>query len=119
VSRVYHAVDNKDLIVCPKCGHGEFIRIQTGYEQHVPCRIFADGKAAICNYEDEVLEEQNDGGDWSRTIVCGRCGYELTDEDVSFKRGEDEEVTISEIDCLAPEDVGPETVKKHGAKAET
>jgi len=119
VSHFYHGIADKELFACPKCGHRTFIRIQTGYEQHVPCRIFADGKAAICDYEAEVLEEQNDGGDWSRTISCAHCGHELTDEDVSFKRDENEETTISEIDCLAPEDVGPETVKEHGAKAET
>ena len=66
---------DEHLLKCPECGKTNFIRIQTGYENQVPCRVLKSGKVAVCDYSHESWEEMNDGGDWSRYIVCSQCGH--------------------------------------------
>lgn len=120
MSHFYHGIADKDLFACPKCGHRTFIRIQMGYEQHVPCRLLADGKVAVCHYDDEVLEEMNDGSDYYRYIECAHCGHELNTHDLNDEDTKDEDfIEIGDIDCVSTEEVTERLVKEHGAKAET
>lgn len=104
-------IDNERLFACPKCGGRAFTRVQTGYTQLVPCEILADGKVAICHYEDEELEEEDDGARWWRDFVCAnlKCGHSLSDEDL----GEDGDV--SEVDCLSPAEATEAVVADHGS----
>jgi hypothetical protein len=98
------------LLACPKCGGMAFVRVQTGYTQLVPCEIFADGSVAVCHYEDEELDEEDDGARWERRFVCAnsKCSYVLADEDL----GEDGEV--NEVDCVSPTEITKALIGEHG-----
>ena len=108
------------LLACPTCGEREFTRIQTGYIQLIPCSLLLDGKLAVCNFSEEELDEEDDGARWSRTFKCTKCGHELTEEELDLGEDEnDQDIFISDIDCVSPEDLTKEMVTEHGAKAPT
>lgn len=96
------------LFACPKCGGRAFNRIQYGYVQIIPCELMHSGKKAVCHYEDEELDEEDDGQKWRREIRCAdpTCGYELTEEDLGH--------SVEDIDCDSVVDVGPRMIAEHG-----
>lgn len=101
-------IADEHLLACPSCGGREFQRIQYGYAQIIPCEIFVSGKKAVCHFEDEELDEENDGSGWRREIKCAnlQCGYELTEEDLGQ--------SVARLDCDSVVDVGPEMIAEHG-----
>ena len=108
-------IDDKHLFACPGCGGRSFLRIQTGYNQVVPCELMLDGKVAICSFEDEVSEEANDGSDWSREFQCKGCDRVITEEELKLDEFGDGDINfVGDVECIEPADVTEETIAKHG-----
>jgi len=108
-------VDGKHLFACPACGGHTFLRVHTGYIRIVPCELLSDGKVAICDFDEEQLEEADDGAQWSRAFRCEMCSFELTEEHLNL--GKDEhghDMVISDIECICAEVVTGATIAKHG-----
>jgi len=119
MSIVYHPIPAENLFACPQCGDNGFKRIQTGYTQSVPCEILLDGKVAVCHYEDEDLDEEDDGARWSRTFECVKCGHILDAEELNLGiDSNDHLMTVDQVDCVAPEDVTGRMVAAHGTRTE-
>ena len=102
----------KHLLRCRKCGSVDFQRIQTGYNTLVTCQVLKSGKIGVVYPETEELDEVNDGGSWSRLIVCIKCGTELMDEDVQVT--EDDDQMISTIAFSDLESLSDEEIEAHG-----
>jgi len=115
----FYKIPEEKLFGCPKCNGRGFKRVQTGYTQIVPCELLADGKVAVCHYEDEELEEEDDGAQWSRVFVCTQCGHILDAEELNLGLdSNDHLMTVDQVDCVAPEDVTGRMVAAHGTRTE-